>query len=47
MREADMSCKCKATTYQEHLREVEEGRYAGHVYKGHHWAPTGDDDNTK
>lgn len=36
----DMECKCKAGTYSEHLKRVEEGRAAAHVYRGHYWGPT-------
>lgn len=35
-----MTCKCKATTYQGHIRKVEEEGYPAHVYTGHYWAPT-------
>jgi hypothetical protein len=34
-----MTCKCKARTYVGHLKKVEEGRAAAHVYTGHYWAP--------
>lgn len=35
-------CKCKATTYQEHIEKVEQDGYPAHVYKGHYWAPHDD-----
>jgi hypothetical protein len=35
-------CKCKATTYQGHIKKVEKGGYPAHVYKGHYWGPKDD-----
>lgn len=37
-----MDCKCKARTYADHLKRVEEGSAAAHVYRGHYWGPTDD-----
>lgn len=37
-----MTCKCKATTYQGHIKKVEQDGYPAHVYKGNYWAPKDD-----
>lgn len=42
---AIVSCKCKARTYEGHLKKVQEDRYPVHVYTGHYWAPKDDKKN--
>lgn len=40
-----MSCKCKARTYEGHLRKMREGRTSAHVYTGSYWGPKNDEKN--
>jgi hypothetical protein len=37
---ANVSCKCKARTYEGHLKKVQQDGYPTHVYTGHYWGPT-------
>lgn len=39
-------CKCKATTYQGHIKKVEQDGYPAHVYTGHYWASKDDPNST-
>ncbi len=36
---AIVSCKCKARTYEGHLKKVEKDGYPVHVYTGSYWGP--------
>jgi hypothetical protein len=40
-----MSCKCKARTYEGHLKKVQQDGYPVHVYTGHYWGPKDDKQN--
>jgi hypothetical protein len=42
---AIVSCKCKARTYEGHLKKVERDGYPTHVYTGHYWGPKDDKQN--
>jgi hypothetical protein len=36
-------CKCRATTYQGHIKKVQKDGYPAHVYTGYYWAPKDDE----
>lgn len=42
---AIVTCKCKARTYEGHLKKVQQDGYPTHVYTGHYWAPKDDKNN--
>jgi hypothetical protein len=44
-RGAIVSCKCKARTYEGHLKKVQQDGYPVHVYTGHYWGPKDDKQN--
>lgn len=37
--DAIVSCKCKARTYEGHLKKVQKNGYPTHVYTGPYWGP--------